>query len=128
MRMGIEARPSFTVSQHRRNVKLLEWVQKYLLCGGIRFNTRDQTYKYEVRSLDDLVRYVIPHFEEYPLKSSKREDFMKFKEICELMKSNHHLSQNGIVKIIELAYTMNNFGARRYTKESLLKIVSKMKV
>ena len=34
-----------------------------------------------------------------------------------------HLSSNGINEIITIAYSMNNIGARRYDKASLLKVV-----
>lgn len=128
MSTGIEARPSFTISQHRRNKEILFQICEYFGCGGIRFNKSDQTYKYEVRSLKELCQIIIPHFEKNSLKTSKASDFEKFKIICGLMKSNKHLSTGGIKEIIELAYSMNNFGARRYDKALLLKIIDKMKV
>ena len=128
MSTGIEARPSFTISQHRRNKEILFQICEYLGCGGIRFNKSDQTYKYEVRSLKELLYKIIPHFTKFPLQTSKANDFEKFKLICGLMKENKHRSLSGIRETIELAYSMNNFGARRYEKALLLKIVDKMKV
>ena len=128
MNTGLEVRPSFTVSQHRRNREVILWLQNFFKCGSIRFNRSDQTYKYEVRSLQDLTKRIIPHFEKFPLKTSKQTDFLKFQRICQLMKESKHLSRAGVITIIELAYTMNNYGARRYEKSSLLKIVDKMKV
>lgn len=128
MATGVEVRPSFTISQHQRNRQILDWIQRYFGCGSIRFNKRDQTFKYEVRSLDDLLLKVAPHFKQYPLKTSKSKDFESFKNICKLMKEGQHLSRDGIVKIFDLAYGMNNLGARRYDKRSLLQMVSKLKV
>ena len=126
--VGIETRPSFSVSQHKRNLKVLEELNDYFGCGGIRFDSHDQTYKYEVRCLEDLVQKIIPHFEKYPLRVSKTNDYEIFKKICQSMKANLHLSVDGIKGIIESAYKMNNFGARRYTKDNLLRILRKMKV
>lgn len=123
--VGIETRPSFTISQHRRNRLILEEVQRFFHCGGIRYNKSDQTYKYEVRSMDDLARIIIPHFARYPLRTTKRGDFRIFRDICRSMRSNLHLSMNGIKTIIEQAYTMNNLGARRYEKENLLTVVGR---
>ncbi len=125
---GIEVRPSFTVSQHRRNLAILKRIHEYFGCGSIRFDRHDQTYKYEVRSLDDLKKKIIPHFEKYPLQTSKVNDFKQFSAICKTMKENKHRSHAGILEIIEQAYTMNNHGARRYAKEDLLQMVRKMKV
>ena len=45
-----------------------------------------------------------------------------------LMKENKHLSVSGIKQIIDLAYKMNNQGARKFEKNYLLKIISKVKV
>lgn len=126
--VGVEVRPSFTVSQNKRSLSILEELRSYFDCGGIRFDSHDQTYKYEVRSLDDLKKKILPHFDKYPLRTSKKNDFEIFKEICRAMKANLHLSAEGIKEIIASAYTMNNIGARRYLKTDLLNIVGKMKV
>jgi len=127
-KFGVEPRPSFCLSLSRHDYKLLEEVRNFFNCGAIRFNKGDNTYKYETRSLKDLVTKIIPHFQRYPLKSSKQNSFILFREICQLMRKNLHLNYQGLIKIIDLAYQMNNFGARKYKKEYLLKIVNKRKV
>lgn len=126
--VGVEVRPSFTVSQNRRNLSVLEEIRDYFACGGIRFDSHDQTYKYEVRSLDDLTKKILPHFEKYHLRTTKINDFESLRKICRAMKANLHLSAGGIKEIIDSAYTMNNIGARRYLKADLLSIIGKMKV
>jgi len=126
--MGVEVRPSFSISQHKRNLELLQQIQLFFGCGGIRFDRHDQTYKYEVRSLDDLWNKIIPYFKKHPLLTLKARDFDIFVGICSLMKANKHRSQKGIEAIINSAYLMNNYGARRYERHELLKIVRKMKV
>ncbi len=125
MRYGIEIRPSFSVSQHKRNKDIVLFLQSFFRCGGVRFSKRDQNYKFEVRSIDDLIKIVIPHFEQNPLKTSKQKDFENFKRICRLIRSNQHLSQNGIVKIVNLANEMNESGKRKHSKEDLLKIAAR---
>ena len=128
MNIGIEVRPSFTVSQNKRNDNVLSILKNYFGCGSTRFNSSDQTFKYEVRSLKELLAQIIPHFIRYPLMSSKSKDFQKFFDICQLIKRKEHLTHDGICEIIEIAHEMNNFGARRYAKEQLLRAVDKMKV
>lgn len=122
---GVEVRPSFALAQHQRNRLILERVREFFQCGAIRFNTRDQTYKYEVRSVQNLVTQILPHFVKYPLQTSKRKDFELLCEICRLIENRTHLSTDGLQQIINLAYQMNNLGARRYVKQELLQ---KMKV
>ncbi len=128
LKTGVEVRPAFSVSQHKRNREILFRLQEYFKCGSVRFDSHDDTYKYEVRSLDEIIKYIIPHFEQYPLRTTKQQDFERLKMICLLMRTRHHRSEVGIREIIGVAYQMNNLGARRYTKDTLLQTVSKMKV
>ena len=83
--------------------------------------------KFEIRSLKPLLEVIIPHFEKYPLISSKRKDFAKFVTICNLLSQNAHLTLDGFRRIVDLAFTMNGFGARRYKKEDILNSL-KMKI
>ena len=120
---GIEVRPSFAVGQNKRSLQTLLEIQKYFGCGGVRFNNGDQTYKYEVRKTGDLITKIIPHFEKFPLKTSKSSDFEKFKRVVELIYQSKHLNKKYLTEIIHLSYQMNISGKRKYTEEELLKIL-----
>lgn len=124
MKMGLEVRPSFSVSQHRRNKEIILYLQKFFQCGGVRYSKKDQNFKYEVRSIADLVKKVIPHFEKYELQTSKKDDFNTFKEICRLIYTNQHLNQDGLMKIIELSGHVNKTGNKQYDRKTLLKLVA----
>ena len=128
MRYGIEVRPSFSISQHERNRSLIKAVQQYFRCGSIRYSAHDRNVKFEVRSIHDLIRSVIPHFQSFPLQSSKQKDFIAFQTICEIIHSNHHRSSAGLVNIINLAASMNEAGKRKYDQQTLLSMIRKMKV
>ena len=123
LKTGVETRASFSISQNKRSLSILKEVRDYFGCGAIRFSKADQTYKYEVRSTQDLRSKIIPHFEKYPLQTSKRTDFELFREICDAMAASKHLNKECLKQLIEKAYTMNEGGTRRYTKESILKVV-----
>ena len=127
-KLGIEVRPSFSVSQHKRSLKILQEINKYFGVGGIRFSKRDQNYKYEVRSIKDLTKIIIPHFLKYPLKTKKARDFQIFCDICKKIDSNLHLNRKYLVEIINQAYQMNESGKRKYKKDELLKLVDKVKI
>lgn len=130
LNLKLEVRPSFSIGQgkHRTSYKsqihILERIQSYLKCGFLRKYKRDGSMKYEVRNLSNLCDIIIPHFEKYPLLTQKEEDFKKFKEICFMMRSNHHRNREGLKRIIDLACEMNPSGIRKITKEGLLKIIS----
>lgn len=117
---GLEVRPSFSVSQRGDRSEVLSQMRAYFGCGEIRFNRYDQTEKYEVRSLKNLIEVIIPHFKIYRLLSSKNKDFVIFCKVCEMMRRKKHKTKAGLKKIIDLALKMNKNGSRRYSKEFLL--------
>ncbi len=124
IKTNIEVRPSFSISQNKKNLELLKVIHKHFDCGAIRYSNRDSNYKYEVRSIQDLMNIIIPHFKQYPLIGAKMQDFEKFSQICEMIKANKHLNQSYLVEIIELAYQIN-LGKRKYQKEELLRCMTR---
>ncbi len=126
--IGIETRPSFSVTLHRRDLDLLKALRAFFGCGAIRYSRSDGTYKYEVRSVADLAKRILPHFEKYPLAGAKGSDFRKFAEIVRLVHAKHHLNRRYLRRIIELAYAMNPAGKRKYAKDDLLRLLGEMKV
>jgi hypothetical protein len=127
LKIKIETKASFSISLNRKDLELLKMVQDFFKCGSIRYSNSDRTYKYEVRSITDIKKKIIPHFEKYPLKGKKAESFRKFSIICEKIHSNLHLNREHLKEIIELAYDMN-YGKRKYNKDYLLKLLVEMKV
>src|SRR3989344_8382524 len=119
--VGWETKPSFSVSQNEDRAQILFLMKKNFKCGFLRRDFSDLTLKYEVRSLDDLVNHIIPHFEQYPLLSQKLQDFKFFKQICFLMQKDLHRNKKGLEKIINLAFEMNPSGKRKYTKAEMQK-------
>jgi len=132
MKHGFEIRPSFSCAQRKDkdslNKTVLNKIQNLFQAGFIRFSKKDQMWKYEVRQINDICEKIIPYFETNMLRTAKKLDFEKFKKICLIIKSNHHLSVSGVKQIINLAFTMNVSGKRKYEKEFLLKLLDKVKI
>jgi hypothetical protein len=127
LKVGIETRPSFSISLNKRDLELIKKIREFFKVGGIRFSRKDRVYKYEVRNVKILCEVIIPHFEKYPLQGAKREDFEKFKKICKMVRANLHLSPKFLPEIIEIAYSMNFSGGRKHTKDYLLQVLGGMK-
>ncbi len=128
LNVGIETRPSFSITLNQRDVELVKALREFFGCGGMRFSRSDRTYKFEVRSINDLMGRIIPHFKNFPLQGSKRRDFELFENICEMVKANKHRNAFYLREIMEMAYRMNPSGKRRYRKEELLRVLGEVKV
>ena len=119
--VGWETKPSFSVSQNEDRAQTLFLIQKLLKCGFMRRDFSDKTLKYEVRSLKDLIKHVISHFNKFPMVSNKQKDFELFKKVCFLMQKELHKEKKGLRKIMNLAFAMNPGGKRKYTKAEMQK-------
>ena len=128
LKVGIETRPSFSISLNRRDLDLLKQIHAFFGCGAIRYSKSDRTYKYESRSISDLTRRIVPHFERYPLVGSKSKDFLIFADVCRKANANQHLNRDVLREIIEMAYEMNPSGKRRHKKKDLLRELDELKV
>ncbi len=123
LRVGIETRASFSVSQNEDRSEVLFLMQKHFGCGHMRRDYSDKTLKYEVRDFDDLLTKIIPHFESYPLLSAKQKDFRIFARIVRLMEKRCHHTKTGLRTIVQCAYKMNPGGRRKYTQAALLALL-----
>jgi len=128
LRVGIETRPSFSISLNQRDLNLLKQICAYFKCGGIRYSRSDRTYKFEVRSISDITEKIIPHFEKFPLHGAKQADFIKFVKICKDVRANLHVNKKYLKEIIETAYQMNPSGKRRHDKYDLLQVLGEIMV
>ena len=118
-----EVRPSFSISQNKRDRAILFKLKEFFGCGTIRPSRKDNTYKYEVRSLEDLRTKIIPHFERYPLQTRKRKDFEVLKKVVEMMSEGKHLNREGLKEIARLVLQASPEGRRIYDKKSFSELV-----
>ncbi len=112
------------VSQNPIGRMVLEKIKERLECGYIKANSltdkTDKSLAYVVRDLPSLKDIVIPFFEGKLI--IKKDAFEKFRRVIELVNQKKHLISEGIVEILDLAYSMNTqTQKRRVTKELILK-------
>ena len=112
-----EVRPSFSITQNKDNRGILFKIRDYFKCGTIRPNRSDNTYKYEVRSLDEIDKIIIPHFRKYPPQTNKRIDFEVFSSVVKVMKEGRHLTKEGLKEIVDLLKKLPPERKRRYKPE-----------
>jgi hypothetical protein len=117
-KFGWDIGPSFSVSQNADRAEVLTIMKSHFDCGTIRPDRSDQTLKYEVRSIMDLTEKIIPHFQKFPLVSSKQRDFEIFMEICQKILEKEHLTKEGFRNIVVLAEDLNRGSKKKYLRSA----------
>jgi hypothetical protein len=110
---GIQVAHEFVVTQSAKSLGCLHLLMEFFGVGDVYVNRRydnhkEHVHRYCVRKRSDLVQTVIPFFKEFPLRTSKQADFLKFAECLRLMDTNTHLTRDGLAEMVEIAETMNH--------------------
>ena len=69
-------------------------------------NTKNES-SFRVNSFQDLTNCIIPHFSNYPLLSQKAADFILFTRVVKLINNKMHLTEEGLLQIINLRASIN---------------------
>ncbi len=123
-RTGYQVAHEFAVTQGAKSVGCLHELRDFFGVGQVLINTRydnhkEHLYRYVVRRREDLLATVIPFFRQNPMRTSKQQDFEKFARCVELIDSDSHLTQPGLIEIAEIAQTMN----RQKPRDELIRIL-----
>ncbi len=112
MRLGWQVQPIFAVVQGESSRGVLDQIVAFFGCGKVYVNRRNDNHRedlcsYQVFKHADLRDVIVPFFEANPLRTTKRENFVKFAEVVRLKELRAHLSVQGLIEIAEIAQTMN---------------------
>jgi hypothetical protein len=122
LKIGWAVLPVFSIELSAIDIDLLYRIQSFFGVGHIGINRTRGSASYSVTSTKDLVEVIIPHFDNYPLLSQKRGDFLLFKLSVELINKKEHLTTEGLNKIISLKASLN-WGLSKVLKEEYPGIV-----
>jgi len=90
---------SFSLSQHLKDVELLERLSLFLDSGVVRRSPNRGTAELIITKSSDLNQKVIPLLLKYNLSGVKLLDFERFKEVSLLIENKMHLTSEGIALI-----------------------------
>nr|YP_009663702.1 hypothetical protein [Dactylella tenuis]QCW06840.1 hypothetical protein [Dactylella tenuis] len=99
--------PIFAIDLHIRDLPLLIKIQDYFGAGYIHKTSDNKKATFIVSSTKDIIKYIIPHFDKYPLLTKKRGDYEIFKKIIELKSNKENLTNDNIQKIVNLKAALN---------------------
>lgn len=107
LKLGIEVRPSFSVSQGSASKQVMRELAACFNHGSEQLRVDRYTLKYESRSAEHLRNVICPHFDRYPLRSQKVADFLTLKRVLDMMSRGEHRTREGLKDVITMAYKMN---------------------
>jgi hypothetical protein len=115
-KFGYQIDPSFYLYQHEKHLWILELVKKFFHGGGIHRKTSPYSvYTYALHGVRNMREKIIPFFRKHRLLV-KRDVFELFCEVVDLMDRKAHFERDGFVKIVKIAYRMNQMGKGRKWK------------
>lgn len=110
----------FVITQHSKDSVLLDNISNYLGCGKC-YSSRNEV-NLTVSTFSDLNK-IISLFNKYPLLGTKKEDYLDFCKVAELIKSKDHLTKQGIENIKRIKSNMNSKKKNTLTKCIIYRIV-----
>lgn len=121
--LGWQVQHEFVVAQSAPSKNVLEELQEFFGCGFVYENERHDNHRwplarYVVRRRQDLRERIVPFFEDNPLITAKRNDFMLFCSVLDLMDARRHLDTEGLAIIAAITEKMNRKQRSRYLESS----------
>ena len=116
MSVGWQVLPEFRIVQHERDESLLKELQQFFGAGKVVTN-HGARKELRIRKLDEL-RNVVLFFKQHPLKTKKKKDLEMFEKILKLMENKEHLTIEGLTKIANLCWSMNQKIKPRFLESS----------
>ena len=99
----------FKITQKSHNEAVLQELVEYFGSGKVHIdNSTTNTLKFQIQDISTIRDKVIPHFDKYPLISSKNLDYNDWKSVLNILSEKSHFSKEGKSKILELKNQMNH--------------------
>ena len=96
----------FSLTQKAHSVGILYGLQVFFGCGQVIPSSKG-CMRFVVQKKTDIINKIIPHFENFPLHTSKGLNFNSFKEAAKIVASGNHLNLQGLNQILSLKKGMN---------------------
>ena len=81
--------------------------------------------EYKLSGLTNLLDHVEPFYLKYVIPfSGKAKEFNTFLEILERKQRKEHFTQDGLIDMVKLAYTLNEEGKGKTRKRALEKVLA----
>lgn len=90
----------FIIELHKKDLALLTRIQSFFKgVGSITKNPTKDVVRFSVVDINKIINVILPHFDKYPLQSTKLIDFKFWQECVNIIKNKTHLSVEGMNNI-----------------------------
>jgi len=100
-----EIKAELRILANVRYKNVLEYIKDYFEVGTIFYSGKNVGYR--VGSVKDLISVIIPHFNKYPLLSTKVCTFNLWSKAINMMYSGDHKTQPGFLEILSIYAAIN---------------------
>lgn len=108
-KIGWGVQPEFNISLHLKDLILLRQLHLFFGVGTVHSDEAKNMAYYRVASLRDIANIIIPHFNQYPLITQKKADFLLFKQGVNLLNLKAHREIEGLRQILSLSKASMNW-------------------
>lgn len=115
-KFGYYIDPEFFIYQHKSARELLDRAIAYFGTGCIVEKPgNEDVLVYKISSRRSILEKVIPFYEKYMRYGSKikHQNFRMFKEATIALENKEHNTLEGVMKLVDLAYSTNHAGKQR---------------
>jgi hypothetical protein len=107
-KIGFAVKLKFQITQHTRDTQLMKSLIEYLDCGWYKVRPNGLAGDFIVASFTDINDKVIPFFKLHSPQGVKALDFTDFCRIADIIKTNGHLTADGLEQIKLIKSSMNS--------------------
>uniref|UniRef100_UPI0023D80921 hypothetical protein n=1 Tax=Gonatophragmium mori TaxID=2966219 RepID=UPI0023D80921 len=108
-KLGYRVQLRFRITQHIRDIKLMEIIVQKLGCGSVYKYPKQPAVSVVIVNFSDITNILIPFFNEYSILGIKFYDYLDWCKVHDLMINGSHLTPEGI-RYIELIKSGMNKG------------------
>lgn len=111
---GFYVDPEFFVYQHRNRRVLLEQFRDFFQTGAIHPKPGNtDVLVFAITSRRSISEKVVPFLKRYMEFSARKADIARYIRAIDMFERGLHRTQEGLVEVVKLAYSMNHEGKQR---------------
>lgn len=106
-KLGYRVQLRFRISQHSRDIRLMEKIVEYFGSGKIYKYSGKSAISLSIVDFADITNIIVPFFNQSPIIGVKLYDYIDWCKIHDLMINRSHLTVEGIISIRDIKSGMN---------------------